>query len=276
MTKRQKTIVSLAGPLDQRRVRGAAARASTALFYDPDQSVFWAGMAFLGFLQVTALVLNLLPVPGLDGYGALEPHLSPETQRALAPAKQWGCSSCCSCCSRRRSTSWFFAVVAWFFDLSGVPRCLVGARHASSPGSGRPGSDGRLATYASLRIDCSYGCRPRSRPCRRPCQPDGHRRGDPDRLLRPRADHRAGDQFDRPAFRRRPHAHRSRGDVHGPDRGAAGPARQHVAQADLRLAPGRGVHRGRERRAAARRRRCSSSTRPSTASAMRPRSPACR
>ena len=47
-------------------------------------------MAFLGFLQVTAFVLNLLPVPGLDGYGALEPHLSPQTQRALQPAKQWG------------------------------------------------------------------------------------------------------------------------------------------------------------------------------------------
>ncbi len=51
--------------------------------------MFWAGVAFLGFLQVTGAVLNLLPIPGLDGYGALEPHLSPETQRALEPAKQW-------------------------------------------------------------------------------------------------------------------------------------------------------------------------------------------
>ena len=47
-------------------------------------------MAFSGFLQVTAAVLNLLPVPGLDGYGALEPHLSPDTQRALAPGKAVG------------------------------------------------------------------------------------------------------------------------------------------------------------------------------------------
>ncbi len=31
----------------------------------------------------------MLPVPGLDGYSALEPHLSPQTQRALQPAKQW-------------------------------------------------------------------------------------------------------------------------------------------------------------------------------------------
>lgn len=72
--------------------------ALTALLRDSGRSVFWAGVAFLGFLQVTAFVLNMLPIPDLDGYGALEPHLSPDTQRALQPAKQWGSSSCCSCC----------------------------------------------------------------------------------------------------------------------------------------------------------------------------------
>ena len=51
--------------------------------WDPDRVVFWGGVAFLGFLQVTAVMLNLLPIPGLDGYSALEPHLSPDTQRAL-------------------------------------------------------------------------------------------------------------------------------------------------------------------------------------------------
>ena len=89
MTKRQKTLVSLAGPVHEHRVRGAAAGADAAVVR-PAHGVFWAGMAFLGFLQVTAFVLNLLPIPGLDGYGALEPHLSPQTQRALEPAKQWG------------------------------------------------------------------------------------------------------------------------------------------------------------------------------------------
>ncbi len=34
-----------------------------------------AALAFLAFLQATALVINLLPVPGLDGYGALRPYL---------------------------------------------------------------------------------------------------------------------------------------------------------------------------------------------------------
>jgi Zn-dependent protease len=37
--------------------------------------VFWSGAGALVFLQVTALCLNLLPIPGLDGFGILEPFL---------------------------------------------------------------------------------------------------------------------------------------------------------------------------------------------------------
>jgi len=34
-----------------------------------------ASLAFLGFLQATALFINLLPIPGLDGFGVLRPWL---------------------------------------------------------------------------------------------------------------------------------------------------------------------------------------------------------
>jgi Zn-dependent protease len=40
-------------------------------------------LAFLGFLQAMALVLNLLPLPGLDGFGAIRPFL-PERLRQAA------------------------------------------------------------------------------------------------------------------------------------------------------------------------------------------------
>ncbi|GAC1511738.1 MAG: hypothetical protein NVS1B3_15040 [Candidatus Dormibacteraceae bacterium] len=36
---------------------------------------FFAGLAFLGFIEVVALVLNLIPVPGLDGFGIIRPWL---------------------------------------------------------------------------------------------------------------------------------------------------------------------------------------------------------
>ncbi|MGV0801204.1 hypothetical protein ABQF26_29820, partial [Mycolicibacterium elephantis] len=102
----------------------------TALMRDAQRSVFWSGMAFLGFLQVTAFVLNMLPIPGLDGYGALEPHLSPETQRALQPAKQWGFFILLILLLTPGLNQWFWDIVLWFFDISGVPRQLVGAGSA--------------------------------------------------------------------------------------------------------------------------------------------------
>jgi Zn-dependent protease len=39
---------------------------------------FWAALAFLVFLQITALVLNLLPIPPFDGFGMIAPWLSIE------------------------------------------------------------------------------------------------------------------------------------------------------------------------------------------------------
>lgn len=125
MTDRQKTIVSLAGPF-MNVVLAVLLLVVTRVFYDPAHVVFWAGMAFLGFLQITGALLNLLPVPGLDGYGALEPHLSPETRRALEPAKQWAFFIFLLLFVFSPLNQYFFAVVGWFFDLSGVNSNLIG------------------------------------------------------------------------------------------------------------------------------------------------------
>jgi Zn-dependent protease len=51
---------------------------------------FWYGLGFLAALQVTAAVLNFLPVPGLDGYAMIEPYLSPETRQIGDKVKPWG------------------------------------------------------------------------------------------------------------------------------------------------------------------------------------------
>jgi Zn-dependent protease len=83
--------------------------------------VLWAGVAFLGFLQVTALLLNLLPIPGLDGYSALEPHLSPETQRALEQFKPYGFLLLFLLLLAPPLNQWFFGIVEWFYGLSDVP-----------------------------------------------------------------------------------------------------------------------------------------------------------
>ena len=41
---------------------------------------FWAGLGFLAYLQATAFVLNLLPIPGFDGFGIIRPHLHYDMQ----------------------------------------------------------------------------------------------------------------------------------------------------------------------------------------------------
>jgi Zn-dependent protease len=46
----------------------------------PTNAMFFDALAFLGFVQVFALLLNLVPVPGLDGFGAIRPWLSYSVQ----------------------------------------------------------------------------------------------------------------------------------------------------------------------------------------------------
>ena len=83
-------MISLAGPL----MNAAAAVLllwSIFLFgLDSPHVAFWTGIAFLGFLQITALLLNLLPIPGLDGYGVLEPSLPPATRAKIEPYRAAG------------------------------------------------------------------------------------------------------------------------------------------------------------------------------------------
>lgn len=126
MSTTRRTLVSLAGPATN-LLLAVLLLMATRFYYEPAHAVWWAGVAFLGFLQVTAVILNLLPIPGLDGYDALEPHLSPETQRALAPAKQFAMLFLLLLFLAPALNRWLFGVVYWFFDLSGVPHWLPAA-----------------------------------------------------------------------------------------------------------------------------------------------------
>jgi len=129
MTPRRRTTVALAGAVVNAACAALLLMVTSLLCnpYTTTHIAFWAGMAFLGFLQVTAVVLNLLPIPGLDGYAALEPHLSQQTQRKLEPAKQYGFLILLVLLVVPGLNRWFFGVVGWFFTLSGVNPGLPGA-----------------------------------------------------------------------------------------------------------------------------------------------------
>lgn len=124
MTARQRTLVSLAGPAAN-LLLAVLLLGLTRLFLDPTHLVLWAAVAFLGILQITAVLLNLLPIPGLDGYGALEPHLSPETQRALEPFKPYGPLLLLFLIFAPLVNQWFFGIVSWLYGLFEVPAMLA-------------------------------------------------------------------------------------------------------------------------------------------------------
>jgi Zn-dependent protease len=48
-----------------------------------------AGLSCLALIQVLAFVLNILPVPGLDGFGVIEPYLSQGAQMLAARVRPW-------------------------------------------------------------------------------------------------------------------------------------------------------------------------------------------
>jgi Zn-dependent protease len=88
-SKRVESLVSLAGPLSN-LVLGGLLILTVQLINPAFPYYGLAGaLSFLALLQVFAFVLNILPIPGLDGWGAIEPYLSPEAQRFGAKARPW-------------------------------------------------------------------------------------------------------------------------------------------------------------------------------------------
>lgn len=82
----RRSMVSLAGPLIN-LVLGLALAVGTQSVTMPVGLL--AGLSYLGLIQVLAFVLNILPVPGLDGFGVLEPYLSRESRELAAKVRPW-------------------------------------------------------------------------------------------------------------------------------------------------------------------------------------------
>jgi Zn-dependent protease len=84
--------------------------------------MLFAGLAMLAFLQATALILNLLPLPGLDGFNALKPFLP----------KAWGPDL------RRFEGLSMLLLLAALFLIPGLSDQLFGAAVALAAALGVP------------------------------------------------------------------------------------------------------------------------------------------
>ncbi|MBZ9595587.1 site-2 protease family protein [Streptomyces yangpuensis] len=104
------SLISAAGPL----TNVAFAVVCTAPFWldalDGVPLAFRYALGFLAMLQVTAAILNFLPVPGLDGYGVIEPWLSYRVRREMEPLAPFGLIAVFA-------LLWIPAVNAVFFDV---------------------------------------------------------------------------------------------------------------------------------------------------------------
>ncbi len=82
---------------------------------------FLAALAFLALLQVTAALLNFLPVPGLDGYGVLEPWLSYKVRRQVEPFAPFGLIAVFGCLWIPSISTYFWDVVYAIMNVFHVP-----------------------------------------------------------------------------------------------------------------------------------------------------------
>ncbi|GGM66261.1 site-2 protease family protein [Dactylosporangium sucinum] len=87
---------------------------------------FWAALAFLAFLQLTASVLNFVPMPGVDGGNLIFPWLSPQWQRGFNHVAPYGMLMLIALLWSPVINRWFFEVVYTIGDAIGLPSFLVG------------------------------------------------------------------------------------------------------------------------------------------------------
>lgn len=98
-----RSAMSLAGPMANLLV--AFVLAVVLNVTSVGSSAFGPGLAFLAYLQIMAVVLNLLPVPPFDGYGVIEPFLPDGIRMQVAQV--------------RGAFIWIVFLVLWFIPLAG-------------------------------------------------------------------------------------------------------------------------------------------------------------
>lgn len=91
LSDNQAIKVALAGPLTNLAFAIASLTiVGLGVVQFESQPHLTAALSVFGFLQAFVFVLNMLPVPGLDGYAAIEPTLPQSVQELMRPVRQFG------------------------------------------------------------------------------------------------------------------------------------------------------------------------------------------
>jgi Zn-dependent protease len=119
------TAVSAAGPLTN--IVFAIGLAIALATRGSDHVDFWSAIAFLLFLQVTGAVLNVLPVPGLDGFGIIEPYLPKRWLIQAARVAPYAILVLFALLWIPAINQGFFTVIFDIVSFLGVPTGLIGS-----------------------------------------------------------------------------------------------------------------------------------------------------
>jgi Zn-dependent protease len=68
-------------------------------------SNIWPGISFLIVLQIWAILFNLIPLPGLDGYGVIGPFLNPAIQMQMERIRAYA--------------FWILIIALWYIPFIG-------------------------------------------------------------------------------------------------------------------------------------------------------------
>lgn len=109
------SLVSAAGP-----ATNMVAGFVLAVVAAPIESALGAALSYLALLNFVAGVLNLLPIPGFDGFGIIEPYLSYRFKERLRPFRPWiPLAVFAIIWSFPVASSWLFTAGFGLLDLSG-------------------------------------------------------------------------------------------------------------------------------------------------------------
>jgi len=97
------SAMALAGPVANGLV--AIVLAGLLRVLPESTSYIWPGLSFLLVLQIWAILFNLIPIPGLDGYGVIEPFLNPAIQMQMNRIRGYAI--------------WILILVFWYIPVVG-------------------------------------------------------------------------------------------------------------------------------------------------------------
>lgn len=124
---RFRSLVSFAGPAVN--LVFAAVLLFVVSVFGPDaifslsepQAAFWSALTLMAYLQIATAILNLLPIPPLDGFGVVEPFLPGSTRASAAKVAPFGFLILLVLILVPQVQNAFSGLLRWILDVSGAP-----------------------------------------------------------------------------------------------------------------------------------------------------------